>query len=324
MPSRDVDSMATQAWIMPPTATLVRRCHLMPHTEPAWTPELLDAPHDVPDKAGRVRRMFNGIAQRYELINSLFSMGRDASWRRRAVELAGACNDDQVLDIGCGTGDFARAFASAGAKTVIGCDFAHEMLVRAAGSKARATPRKPKPADQLSGMTKRSEERAKLARALMQEGMGKQVCPCRPTARSTARCSLWCEGDALRLPFRSGTFSITSCAFSVRNFADLDVGLFEMFRVLRRGGRAVILEFTRPKNRVARRLYEFYSHRFMPVAATLISRDRSGAYRYLPRSVVSFPSAEQMCSRLRRAGFDRTTATPLSMGIVTVYVAVRN
>jgi ubiquinone/menaquinone biosynthesis C-methylase UbiE len=62
----------------------------------------------------------------------------------------------------------------------------------------------------------------------------------------------------------------------------------------------------------------------MPVAATLISRDRSGAYRYLPRSVVSFLSAEQMRSQLRRAGFARTEVTPLTMGIVTVYVALRD
>ena len=283
----------------------------MPRSEPAWTPELLDAPHDVPDKAGRIRRMFNGIAQRYELINSLFSMGRDTVWRRRAVELAGTCSDDEVLDIGFGTGDFARAFASAGVKTVIGCDFAHEMLVRAASLEARTARRRLKPEARTDCCnTARAKARGSLA-----DGSA---------ARHRSRGSLWCEADAMHLPFGSGSFSITSCAFSVRNFADLDAGLSEMFRVLRRGGRAVILEFTRPKNRVARRLYEFYSHRFMPVAATLISRDRSGAYRYLPRSVLSFLSAEQMCSRLRCAGFASTTATPLSLGIVTVYVTVRD
>ncbi|MGB2984732.1 MAG: class I SAM-dependent methyltransferase, partial [Phycisphaerae bacterium] len=146
------------------------------------------------------------------------------------------------------------------------------------------------------------------------------------SARAEARgsLSLWCEADALRLPFRSGSFTITSCAFSVRNFEDLDAGLAEMFRVLRPGGRAVILEFTRPRNRIARAVYEFYSHRLMPLAATLIAGDTSGAYRYLPRSVVSFLSAEQMCARLRRVGFSRTTAMPLTLGIVTVYIATRD
>lgn len=142
-------------------------------------------------------------------------------------------------------------------------------------------------------------------------------------ARAEARDSFWVEADALRLPFHSGSYSITSCAFGVRNFEDLGAGLAEMFRILRPGGRAVILEFTRPRNRLFRRVFEFYASRLMPLAATLIARDQSGAYRYLPRSVVSFVDAEQMCARLRRAGFKRAAATPLTMGIVTVYVATR-
>jgi demethylmenaquinone methyltransferase/2-methoxy-6-polyprenyl-1,4-benzoquinol methylase len=97
-----------------------------------------------------------------------------------------------------------------------------------------------------------------------------------------------------------------------------------MFRVLAAGGRAVILEFSRPKNRLARHLYEFYANRLMPIAATLVSGDRTGAYRYLPQSVVSFVEPEEMCRKLRHAGFDRVTTTRLTFGVVTVYVAVRN
>jgi len=239
-----------------------------------WTPDLLDAPHDVPDKARRVRHMFNGIAARYELVNRLFSAGRDAYWRREAVRLAGVDPDDVVLDIACGTGDFARNSVASGARFVVGADFAHEMLVRATGRS-------------------------------------------RPT-------SAWCEADALRLPFRPGTFSVTSCAFGVRNFADLEAAYAEMVRVLRPGGRAVVLEFSRPRNRVARGFYEFYANRVMPLAATLVSGDRSGAYRYLPRSVVSFLDAEQMEATMLRAGFRRVRAVSLTMGVVTVFIATRD
>lgn len=252
--------------------------------KPVWPRELLASPHDTPDKASRVRRMFNAISPRYELINSLFSVGCDAMWRRRAVKLARVRDDDDVLDIACGTGDFARAFAGAGPRSVVGCDFAHDMLVRA-----------------------------------MQCAGGTSLPPTGWKAGPTR----WCEADALHLPFRSGSFSITSCAFGVRNFQDLGAGLREMFRVLRPGGRAVILEFSRPSNRVVRGLYELYSTRFMPLAASLISGDRSGAYRYLPRSVVSFVGAEQMCARLRQAGFARMTASPMTMGTVTIYIALR-
>ncbi|MBU0718811.1 MAG: ubiquinone/menaquinone biosynthesis methyltransferase [Planctomycetes bacterium] len=242
-------------------------------TDPAWTDEALRSPHEVTDKAGRVRRMFDAIAPRYELVNTVFSGGRDRAWRRRAVELAVVRPEDDVLDVACGTGDFARAFGRANPRSVVGCDFAHGMLVRAKGR------------------------------------------PTGPTA-----C---CEADALRLPFRDGSFSIASCAFGVRNFQNLGTGLREMFRVLRPGGRAVILEFSRPANPVARALYEFYAARLMPLAASLLSGDRSGAYRYLPRSVVSFRDVAQMRAELCNAGFADVTATALTMGIVTVYVATR-
>ena len=86
----------------------------------------------------------------------------------------------------------------------------------------------------------------------------------------------------------------------------------------------MILEFTRAGNRLARTVYEFYTNHVMPLAATLVSGDRSGAYRYLPRSVVSFIEAGEMCARLRRVGFRAATPTPLTMGIVTVYIAERD
>ncbi len=252
--------------------------------EPAWTSDLLTSPHTTADKASRVRRMFNSIAPRYELVNRLFSAGRDSYWRRCAVELAQVRPDDDVLDVACGTGDFSRAFAAAGPRCVIGCDFAHEMLLRAAGFSPRgATPAGNPP--------------------------GSPDCV---------------EGDALQLPFADRSFSIVSCAFGVRNFADLDLGLREMHRVLRPGGQAVILEFTRPANRLVRAAYELYSNRLMPLAAGWVSRDMSGAYRYLPRSVVSFLDADQMCKKLREVGFPRTVATPLTLGVVTVYVAKRD
>lgn len=245
-----------------------------------WTQKALRSPHEAADKAERVRRMFNAIAPRYELVNSLFSAGRDTYWRRKAVELTCVQSDDLVLDLACGTGDFARAFARAEPACIVGVDFAHEMLLRAAG----LTPR------------------------------GR-------TARRVARDLHWVEADALRLPFREGTFSIVSCAFGVRNFADWDAGLAEVRRILRPGGRAVILEFQRPAHGAFRRVFEFFSNHVMPIAATWVSSDRSGAYRYFPRSVLSFLTAEQMQEKLRAAGFADMTVTPLTHGIVAVHIA---
>lgn len=220
--------------------------------------------------------MFDSVAPRYELVNHLFSVGRDIAWRRRAVALVCAGRQDAVLDVACGTGDLLRAFAGLAEppQQRVGCDFSHGMLCRAAADR-----------------------------------------------RNGGCC--WIEADALRLPLASASFTVVSCAFGVRNFQDLDAGLREMGRILRVGGRAVILEFTRPANRLLRGLYEFYAGRLMPWAATWVSGDRTGAYRYLPRSVVSFVNVEEMCARLERAGFGDIRATRLSMGIVTVYVGTK-
>ncbi len=247
--------------------------------EAAWSPATLRAPHQAPDKAARVRRMFNAIAPTYERVNTVFSAGRDAAWRRRAVALAKIGRDDVVLDVACGTGDFSRAFAAARPRSVVGTDFAHNMLTLAVGR---------------------------------EDGGASGAAPIR-----------WCEADATRLPFADGSFTVTSSAFGVRNFDDLEAGLGEMHRVLRPGGRAVILEFSRPQRRMFRAVYELYANRLMPRAASWLARDRSGAYEYLPRSVVSFPDAAGLCACLRRVGFDAITPTPLTLGVVTVYVAQR-
>lgn len=240
-------------------------------SDPIWNDELLKAPHKVADKASRVQSMFNAIAPRYERTNTICSAGRDAAWRRRAVDLAAIGTSDDILDIACGTGDFTRALARAKPRSITGCDFAHEMLVRAAQSSQNPHP--------------------------------------------------WVEADALRLPFGDATFSVVSCAFGVRNFVDLDGGIAEMKRVLKPGGRIVILEFSRPQSFLVRTMYEFYSNRIMPWAASRISGDQSGAYRYLPRSVVSFLGAEQMGERLKHAGFESFSAIPFTFGVANVYRA---
>lgn len=131
------------------------------------------------------------------------------------------------------------------------------------------------------------------------------------------------RGDALHLPLVDESVSLVTCAFGIRNFQDLGAGLEEMYRVLRPGGRAVILEFTIPESRLLRRLYLLYFQRLLPLLAGIISRDRSGAYRYLPRSVVSFAGRDDICARLAAAGFTSVTAYPLSWGIVAVYAGLK-
>jgi len=131
----------------------------------------------------------------------------------------------------------------------------------------------------------------------------------------------WCRADALQLPFADAVFDVVSCAFGVRNFQDLHRGLCEIHRVLKPGGRLVILEFARPRNGLVRRVHEYYCNAIMPRAANWISRDRTGAYRYLPRSVVSFLDGAGMSVALTKAGFTNARPRPMTLGVVYIHRA---
>lgn len=128
--------------------------------------------------------------------------------------------------------------------------------------------------------------------------------------------------DTLGLPFPDGSFHGAMVGFGVRNLADLDRGLRELRRVLRPGGRLVILDFTTPPNRLLRRLYLFYFHRILPRIGRIVS-GHPWAYTYLPESVKGFPGPEELAERLRDAGFDQVAWTYLTGGIAAIHVAER-
>lgn len=130
-------------------------------------------------------------------------------------------------------------------------------------------------------------------------------------------------GDAQELPFEDSSVDVVSIAFGIRNVQSPERALAEFARVLRPGGRLVILEFDRPRFAPIRWFNNWYAGWLMPRTATLISRDRSGAYRYLPRSVESFMSRAEMIASIEQRGFEEVEARTLSMGICVCYRAVR-
>lgn len=137
----------------------------------------------------------------------------------------------------------------------------------------------------------------------------------------TSVCLL--RADALRLPLADSSVDVISCAFGVRNFRDLQAGLCEMARVARPGARVVILEFAPPENAVVRWAYRIYCDRVLPRLGGWVSGDRVGAYRYLPRSIVTFESAAAMMSRLQRAGFGQVEVRRMNLGGVALYRGIR-
>jgi demethylmenaquinone methyltransferase/2-methoxy-6-polyprenyl-1,4-benzoquinol methylase len=128
--------------------------------------------------------------------------------------------------------------------------------------------------------------------------------------------------DAVALPIRSGTASGAIVAFGARNLADLDAGIAEAFRVLRDGATFVILEFSMPRVPLLRALYRFYFHRVLPVLGRLVSRHPT-AYRYLPESVDTFPTEDELARRMTRAGFANVRVDRLSFGIAAIHAGER-
>jgi demethylmenaquinone methyltransferase/2-methoxy-6-polyprenyl-1,4-benzoquinol methylase len=279
----------------------------MPVTDPArdvWNDTLLQNPHEVSDKRSRVQKMFAAIAPSYDLNNRLHSLGMDQRWRRRAVKLANLKPTDTIVDVACGTGDLAikfrdRLFSLIPGKDsvrdvhpgpyVIGIDFTFEMLplARRKGYVVFEVPSE----QDLSGCT--------------------------------VGCISWLNGDAQSLPLANESANVLSIAFGIRNVSDPAAALKEFHRVLKTGGRLIILEFSLPTNRFIRGLYNFYFTKVLPRTATWISRDKTGAYKYLPQSVNTFISRESMQQMMREAGFSEVQAFPLSFGICVCYRGVR-
>src|SRR5262245_36117316 len=226
--------------------------------------------------AEQVNRMFDRVAARYDLLNSLMSAGLHHRWRERAVERAELIPGESVLDVCCGTGDlsFELAKRAMPGGSVVGCDFSEPMLDLA---------------------RQKASERGI-------EGVRFE----------------W--ADALNLPYDAGRFDAVTVGFGVRNFADRDRGLAEMARVLRPGGRLIVLEFTEPKRPPFSLFYALWFDRIAPLLGRL--SDDPEAYAYLAESVHSFPDPYGLARKLDLAGLERIRYTVLAGGIVTIHSGI--
>ena len=128
--------------------------------------------------------------------------------------------------------------------------------------------------------------------------------------------------DCLNLSYQSDTFDAVTAAFGIRNFADLDAGLREMYRVLKPGGHLSIIELTTPVTFPMKQLFHIYSHTVLPIYGRMISRDTS-AYSYLTKTIEAFPQGERMMDILMKAGFAEASFKRLTFGICTMYLATK-
>jgi demethylmenaquinone methyltransferase/2-methoxy-6-polyprenyl-1,4-benzoquinol methylase len=130
------------------------------------------------------------------------------------------------------------------------------------------------------------------------------------------------SGDSENLPFEENKFDAVIVAFGVRNFENLEKGLADMRRVLKEGGRVVVLEFSKPRSFPFKQLYNFYFNFILPKVGKMISKDPA-AYTYLPESVQAFPDGDDFVSIMNKLGYKNTSCTPLTFGISSLYTATK-
>ena len=235
------------------------------------------------DKRQYVRRLFAGVAERYDLTNDVMSLGLHRRWKRRLLELADLRPGHRVLDLAAGTGDLAYG----------ALDLADREEVEIRVFAADLTPE------------------------MMRVGMARGDAARGTAARTATPVSGWVGADALRLPFPDGVFDRVLIGYGLRNFADLDAGLAECFRCLRGGGRLVSLDFGHPGSAALRGAYFTYLNASTRVIGWAIHRDPE-SYVYIPESLRRFPGPREMAARMEAAGFEGCGCDELMGGTMAI------
>jgi demethylmenaquinone methyltransferase/2-methoxy-6-polyprenyl-1,4-benzoquinol methylase len=237
--------------------------------------------------------MFGRIALRYDLMNRIMTLGRDRAWRRYAVAQALgnppalAASRDAVTKRGEWTGPRLLDVATGTGDLALE---AHEQQpqVQAVGL------------DFAPEMLVLAQQKSKGAEA----GLGLVV------------------GDALRLPFAVGAFDAVVTAFAMRNVTSIPEAFAEMSRVTQEGGRVACLEIAKPKLPIFRRAFALYFYRLVPLIGRLISGE-SEAYTYLPHSLTSFLTPDEIVEVMRSSGWGEVRYRRMMLGTVAVHVGVR-
>jgi demethylmenaquinone methyltransferase/2-methoxy-6-polyprenyl-1,4-benzoquinol methylase len=228
------------------------------------------------NKAQKVRRVFDAVAERYDVMNDLMSLGLHRAWKAFAISIARPRPGERVLDIATGSGDLAAALS-----------------------------RKVLPGGEIwiTDINRRMLERGRDR--LLDSGL--------------AVPAVQCDGE--RLPFPAAYFDCVTVGFGLRNMTRKEVALAEMARVLKPGGRLVLLEFSKVWKPLER-AYDWYSFKVLPWLGDKVAGD-ADAYRYLAESIRLHPDQAALAAMLRDAGFSDVEVFNLAAGVVAVHRGMR-
>lgn len=232
---------------------------------------------DIPwhEKANKVAEVFHSVADKYDLMNDLMSLGIHRLWKRYAIELSGVRQGQKVLDVAAGTGDLSLQFSK---------------LVGPSGQVVMS--------DINSSMLNQGRDR------LTDEGIVANVD--------------YVLANAENLPFADNQFDCLTIAFGLRNVTDKQKALASMYRVLKPGGRVLILEFSHLTVDALKPLYDLYSFKILPKIGQLVAND-ADSYQYLAESIRMHPNQATLKAMMQKAGFEDVDVHNLSAGIAAVH-----
>ena len=233
-------------------------------------------------KQSTVQKVFDSVADKYDLMNSLMSFGLHHSWKRQCIAMIEPYKTHSLLDVAGGTGDIAMGFLDCGGSNAIICDINPNML--AAGNKKRLD----------KGTFNKYKDRLST------------VC-----------------ADVQNLPFDDCSFDRVTISFGIRNVESIQMGLDEMFRVLKVGGKFLCMEFLRPEtDGIRRKIYDFFSFNIIPAIGKVIVGDEK-PYEYLVESIRQFPQKDDFIEMLKKSGFERIQIKVLLEDVVAIYTCYK-
>ena len=229
----------------------------------------------VGEKAKRVADVFHSVADNYDIMNDVMSLGVHRIWKRFTLSQTGLKAGQKVLDLAGGTGDLAMKMAG---------------MVGPSGQVVLS--------DINGSMLRRGRER------LTDHGIAGNV----EYVQANAEC----------LPFPDNTFDCITIAFGLRNVTNKDKALRSMYRILKPGGRLLVLEFSKPVAPGLAPVYDIYSFKLLPLMGKLIAKDAE-SYQYLAESIRMHPDQETLKGMMDEAGFSKTKYHNLTGGIVALH-----
>ena len=229
------------------------------------------------DKSNLVKKIFENVSGRYDLMNDFMSLGIHRIWKELMLDWLAPRRGQNLIDVAGGTGDIAFNF------------------IKRSKTGANATI-------------------LDLTESMMIEGKKKTIDLPKESQIN------WVCGDAMRMPFNNSTFDVYTISFGIRNVTNISKTLSEAYRVLKPGGRLMILEFSSVNNDLISWIYDKYSFNIIPKLGEFVSNDRE-SYQYLVESIRKFPNQEKFSEMIINEGFKKVKYRNLTFGIAALHSA---